>query len=472
MHICLVNPPLSSEALYGEWDLSGVDSISPPIGILILAAVVRRAGHKVSVVDAYAHGLSAHETAEQVMQYEPEVVGIGSTTPSILGAANLANIIKRQKPEIKTILGGAHISAVPNETFELFPQFDIGVIGEGENTLLELLDMLEKEKADLSNTDGIVFRKNGKVTKTNTRLAIADMDWLPLPAWDLLPSLLDPYRLSIVGTTSDKSTAILTSRGCPGRCSFCDTQVFGQNFRGYSARYVINMIDHLIKNYGIEDFLIYDDTFVVNKKRLSEICNTLIDGKYKIHWSCCSRVNFVNPEILQLMKKAGCWQIEYGIESGSPEILKRMKKSITLDQIKDALIWTKEAGIMTRGNFIFGYLGETKQTLRETMDFLMDIKLDYFQQTFLTPYPGSEVYRTAKDYGEANLEWEKMNNMSINFVPEGLTEKDLIDFSKMAFKKFYLRPKVIISHIKNLRSPGIIKHYIKAFLVFLKTLFR
>ena len=264
----------------------------------------------------------------------------------------------------------------------------------------------------------------------------------------------------------------MTSRGCPGQCSFCDTQVFGRKFRGYSARYVIDMIDHLIKNYGIEDFLIYDDTFVVNHKRLTEICKTLIDGKYKIHWSCCSRVNFVTPEILQLMKKAGCWQIEYGIESGSPEILKRMKKSITLDQIKNALIWTKEAGIMTRGNFIFGYLGETKHTLQETMDFLMDIELDYFQQTFLTPYPGSEVYKTANSYGKANLEWEKMNNMSINFVPKGLTEKELVAFSKIAFRKFYLRPKVIISHIKNLRSPGIIKHYIKAFLVFLKTLSR
>lgn len=472
MHICLVNPPLSSETLYEEWDLSGADSISPPLGLLLLAAVVRRAGHKVSFVDAYAHGLSAIETAEQVMQNNPAVVGIGATTPSVLGAVNLADIIKRQRPEITTILGGAHISAVPNETFELFSQFDIGVIGEGENTLLEVLDLLEKEKSGLSNIDGLIFRSNGNITKTNPRLAITDMDWLPFPAWDLLPSLLDPYRMSIVGTTSDKSTSLLTSRGCPGQCSFCDTQVFGRKFRGYSARYVVNMIDHLIKNYGIEDFLIYDDTFVVNHKRLSEICRTLIDGKYKIHWSCCSRVNFVNPEILRLMSKAGCWQIEYGIESGSPEILKRMKKSITLDQIRNALIWTKEAGIMTRGNFIFGYLGETKQTLKETMDFLMDIELDYFQQTFLTPYPGSEVYQTAKDYGKANLEWEKMNNMSINFVPEGLTENDLIDFSKMAFRKFYLRPKVIISHIKNLRSLGIIKHYIKAFFVFLKTVFR
>ena len=127
---------------------------------------------------------------------------------------------------------------------------------------------------------------------------------------------------------------------------------------------------------------------------------------------------------------------------------------------------------MTRGNFIFGYLGETKETLKETMEFLMNIELDYFQQTFLTPYPGTEVYRTIEEDSKANLDWSKMNNMSINFIPEGLTENDLINFSKKAFRKFYLRPKVIISHLKRLRSLNILKRYAKAFLVFLKTLIR
>lgn len=472
MNISFLNPPLPPEALYEEWDLSGVDSISPPIGLLTLAAVVRRAGHLVSIVDAYANGLSVHDTALQVINNKPEVVGITATTPSVRGAANVATMIKQLQPDTNIILGGAHITAVPLETFERYSQFDIGVIGEGEITLLELLDSLQNGSLCLSTVDGIIFRDNGNIIKTDKRAVISDLDWLPLPAWDLLPALLKPYRMSIVGTTSNKSTAILTSRGCPGRCSFCDTQVFGRKFRGHSSKYVMNMIDSLIDNYGIEDFLIYDDNFVVDRKRLKQICLTLIEKDYKIHWSCCSRVNLVNPEILQLMKKAGCWQIEYGIESGSPYILKKMNKLISLDQVKQALIWTKEAGIMTRGNFIFGYLGETKQTLHETMDFLMNIELDYFQQTFLTPYPGTEVYKAVAKNGNTNLDWSKMNNMSINFIPEGLTENDLISYSKKAFRKFYLRPKVIISHLKKLRSLNILKRYFKVFWVFLKTLFR
>jgi len=472
VNICLVNPPVSSDGLHQDWDLSAVDSISPPLGLLSLAAVVRNKGHSVSLIDAYSQGLSSKATVEHILAQDPAIVGLSATTPLIHSAAAIAKTIKSHNSRLKIIIGGPHITAAPQETFKLFPQFDVGVVGEGEETLVELIDYLVSRKEDLTLIEGIVFRKNNDIIETEKRIPLVNMDSLPLPAWDLLPSLNNPYHMSIVGTACDEATAIVTSRGCPGKCTFCDTSVFGNKFRAYSADYTIGMIEHLIANYGIKDFLVYDDNFVTDQKRLKQICQTLIRKEYGINWSCCARVNMINPEILQLMKKAGCWQIEYGIESGSPRILEIMKKQITIERAKQTLKWTKEAGIMTRGNFIFGYLGETEETLKETLEFILDAELDYFQQTFLTPYPGTAVYQTAAQYGDANLNWETMNNLAINFIPVGLTERKLTDFSKLAFRKFYLRPRIIWVQLRRLRSLRDLRRFLMSILAFIKTIFR
>lgn len=473
MHICFVNPPLSTEDLYAQWDLSGVDSVCPPLGLLILAAVARGAGHQVSLVDAYSTGLSADATARKIADMAPDVVGFTATTPAIFGAANTARLLRPLLPGATFILGGAHITAVPDQTVLMFPEFDCAVLGEGENTMLELLAALGSGGGtQLDAVDGLAFLRDGAVVKTAPRAFLPDLDQVPLPAWDLLPNLFSPYRMSIVGTTSDKSTAIFTSRGCPGICSFCDTSVFGRRFRGHSAEYVLHMLDVLVKDYGVQDFLIYDDNFVVDRKRLHAICEGIIKRNYGIHWSCCARVNLVNPEVLALMRRAGCWQIEYGIESGCPDILKRMNKLITPEQIRTALTATKKVGIMTRGNFIVGYPGETKESLQRTLDFLLGLDLDYYQQTFFTPYPGAAASATAGDWGQVNYDWRQLNNTNINFIPDTLTENDLISFSKKAFLRFYLRPKVVLRHLRNLTSPAMAVRYWKIFGAYLRTVLR
>lgn len=369
------------------------------------------------------------------------------------------------------MIGGPHLTAVPKETMDIFPKFDIGIIGEGEETIIELLNALENNE-DLEKIQGTIWRKNGQLHKTSLRPPIKNLDELPLPAWDLLPSLTENYRLSVVGTKSKLSTSLITSRGCPGRCIFCDTAVFGRRIRGYSARYVIKMIKYLISKYGIRDFLIYDDNFVALRKRAIEICQMIKDENLEISWSCCARVNLVNAELLKMMKEAGCWQIEYGIESGSQRLLDFMKKGITLSQVKDALRLTKQAGISTRGNFIFGNILETEETLQETIDFILNLELDYFQQTFLTPYPGSQAYAIAREYGTFDPDWKKMNNLYINFVPTGLTSSDLIKYSKLAFRKFYLRPKIIMANVRQIMNLQDLGRLFDAFQSFIKTCFR
>ncbi len=473
MNICLVNPHLVSGKLYEEWDLSEVDSISPPLGLLYLAAVIRKSGHNVSFIDALAYNLSVQEAINKILESSPDVVGLTATTPTIPGAADIAKVLKAQHPEIKIIIGGPHVTAIPEETFQVIPYFDIGVIGEGEVTIVNLLESLSQNNGTLRDVRGIIYREKEKVVFTERRPLIEDLDSIPMIAWDLLPSIINPYRMSIVGTISEKSTALVTSRGCPGRCTFCDTKVFGMKYRWHSAENVASMVKYLIEDHGIKDFLLYDSNFVANRKRLIDICNIFIKENYNITWSCSARVNLVKPDMLKLMKKAGCWQIAYGIESGSPQILEIMKKNITLDQIRHALKWTKEAGIMSRGNFIFGYIGETKETLQESLDFLLDIDLDYFQQSFLTPFPGSEVSEGILEHGEVvTMDWDKMNVMDIAFIPHGLSKEEMVKFSKKAFIKFYLRPKIIWTHIKLIIKYPMIRRYSKVFFAFLKTLVR
>ncbi|MDD5674271.1 MAG: radical SAM protein [Chitinivibrionales bacterium] len=467
--ISLVNTPLSRKGLYGAWDLSALDSVMPPLGLLSLAAVVRQAGHGVTIIDAFANGLTAAQTAATVLKDRPAIVGLSATTPTIGTAAEIAHILKQRSPGIITVIGGAHLSAVPEETMRAFADFDIGVIGEAEQTIVPLINASCSSARDFSGVEGIIYRERGALKKTAARPPIADLDALPLPAWDLLPSLGKPYHMSIVGTRSARATALMTSRGCPGQCAFCDTRVHGARFRALSSDYVLRMIEQMIATYGIRDFLLYDDTFVVNRKRLEEICRGIIERRLRISWSCCARVDMVNPQMLALMKKAGCWQIEYGIESGSPAILERMGKNITKEQIRNALTWTKQVGIMTRGNFIFGYIGETKETLAETLRFLLELDLDLFQQTFLTPYPGSAVYAQIEAAGEAQLAWETLNNMTINFVPHGLTKDDLEAFSRKAFKKFYLRPRIAAAHLRRLRTPQDMYRLLVEITAFLKT---
>lgn len=470
MKFVFIIPPITKEVLHGEWDLSGVDSVSPPLGVLILAATLKKRGYDVSVIDAYAERLTLKETIKKISDFNTNAVGISFMTPAYESAISLAKAIKEDLRHILIIVGGAHITALPKETLQ-HAEFDYGVIGEGEETLPDLLDALD-EKRNLFGVDGIVFKDtDGAIQCTKKRAFIQNMDALPFPDWGVVN--LKNYRLSPVGTKGKYALPLLTSRGCPCRCTFCDTGGVGTKLRGYSTEYVLSMMDEVITKYGIREFVFYDDTFSALKKRTFEICEEISRRGWKIDWSCCARIDCISKEMLQVMKRAGCWQIEYGIESGCQEILDRVNKKISLEKVKEVIKWTKQAGIQTRGNFIFGFPGDTKETIERTIDFACSLELDYFQQGFLTPYPGSAIYLSAEKEGDFNRDWRKMNNITINFVPNGMTKEDLIALSKKAFRRFYLRPKIVFSHFFWLcQNPYMIFNYSRAFGTYLKTVFR
>jgi len=344
-----------------------------------------------------------------------------------------------------------------------FPDIDIGIIGEGEETLVDVLENTN----NLERVKGIVYR-NPNIMINPRRDFIKVLDKLPFPGWDLLPNLTKYYKPAPHYTGRYPSTSLITSRGCPGRCIFCDRMVFGRYCRANSSEYVVGMIKYLIKKYGIKDICFFDDTFTIFAKRLIEVCNLIIKEELDITWSCFGRINDVTPEILRLMRRAGCWQISYGIESGSQKVLDSLKKDTKVDQIMNALKWTRKAGISAHGFFILGCPTETKETIEETIDLIKIADLNSIQLTFFTPYPGTEIYPDIDKYGQFTQNWENMTDWNPVFVPNGFTKDELVGYHKKILKIFYLRPKILMSFvIRAFRSPKHFKSYFNAGLSFL-----
>lgn len=460
--IIFVVPPIHMDEIWGE--LSEEGSVLPPLGISILASVTRSGGYDTKIMDFIAERISLDGAMERILKEAPDYVGITATTDMLNSAVKLASEIKRCDKGIVTLIGGPHLSAVPIETMEKFKCFDYGFVGESEDALLEFLKASER-KDDISSVKGLVLRDNGRSVYTGVRQPIADMDRIPFPAWDLLPDISKYYKPAMINYKREPVTSLVTSRGCAGQCIFCDASVFGRRVRAYSSGYVIKAMENLIKNYGIKEVCFYDDTFVAFRKRLSEICDVLIERKMDITWSCNARVNLVNPDMLKLMKKAGCWQVAYGIESGSQRVLDTLKKGIRIEQIKEAVKWTKEAGMSTKGFFMLGSPGETREDIEMTRRLMLGIELDDALVEYFTPYPGTEVYGKIKDYGTFRPQEESVNTFAISFVPHGLTAEYLKEQFKSFYRSFYLRPRIIWNYIVRL---GSIKKIFSLLLKFIK----
>lgn len=446
--LLLINPPLTLEERYGSFAKMG--SEAPPLGICVIAACVRKEGYKVKIVDAPAQGLDLHATVEQVKVINPRLVGISSTTNSICNTYDLAREIKRSKTDIKVIVGGCHITALPEETLEECESIDLGVIGEGEITLPEIL-LCEKEgNRELSGVKGIIFRENGHISKTPPRKYIQDLDTIPFPSWDLIPDLPNKYKPSPHSYLKLPSSSLVTTRGCNGRCIYCVRALSEEGYRSHSADYTIRMIEHLIKDYHIRDIMFYDDNFLLDKARIHEICEQMIEKNLNISWSCLARPEIIPLDMLKLMKRSGCWQIAYGIESGDQRILNTIKKGVKLEKVTRVLEETVKAGIRTRGYFMMGCPGETEESIANTINFLKRVPLKDFHATFFTPLPGTEIFKTAHKYGTYEKDWRKMSVWIPLFIPKGFTREKLIRYHRKMYREFYFRPKVLLDYAEKL----------------------
>ena len=325
-----------------------------------------------------------------------------------------------------------------------------------------------------SNVPGIVCRENSKIVFAPPRPPIRDLDTLPFPAWDCLPGFPSRYHPALFKYKKLPATHIISARGCPHKCIFCDTSVFSRQIRFHSPEYILDMIGYLVNNFGIKEIVFEDDQFLIKKKRVVEICESILKANWSISWCCSARVSAVNDlAMLKLMKQSGCWQISYGIESGNQKILDFAQKGITINQIETAVRLTHNAGILSKGYFIFGLPYETEKIMKKTLSFAKSIPLNDMSAFTLTPFPGSKMYNIAQQYGTIEKDFEKMNLLEVVYVPTGLSKESLLYYQRRFMKEFYLRPRIIGNYLKRLlTNPANFINILKAFWGFLEFSFK
>ena len=448
------------EPPYLCWDRSrdrvreGEETI-PGFGVLMLAAVAREHGYRVHLVDAKAQGTQPDEVARQIAALRPDYLGLSATTISVTNAGRIAARVKALHPGVTTILGGAHVSAVPERTLEAFPSIDFGVVGEGERSLIDLLARLERG-APSDDVAGLAYRRDGRVQANPRAPYIDDLDALPPPAWDLLPEFPHRFRPSLFTYPRTPVATLITSRGCPFSCTFCDRSTSGRKGRLHSVESVVRLCGMLVDR-GVRHILFLDDLFTVRKQRVVDLCRAFLDHRFTFSWSCNSHPNLLDADTLCLMRRAGCWQIAYGIESGSQRVLDVVKHEVRIPRMRETLRMTRAAGIRTRGFLMLGHPTEGLDSLAETAQFLRTAELDICQITKFTPYPGTPAYPTVQQFGTFVEDWERMNAMNFVFVPNGLTIDALEAHFDHCYRAFYTRPDVLWGLVRLLaREPRFI----------------
>lgn len=459
LKITLVNPPQNTR--YPQ----------PPLGLALLAAILEKHGYMVRILDTNAPGFTLEEAAASVN--DANVVGITAMTPTIGGAVKIAEHIKKFRPESIIILGGPHVTLMPDETLKSAPYIDIVARGEADETILDLMQAFEEGRS-LENIRGISYLKDGNVIHNPSRKLETNMDSLPFAAYHLLP--WQQYEPHPPHGMYKPFAAMVSSRGCPYRCAYCSKPVFGNKFRAQSAERVVSEMAYLNEKFGTREIAFYDDSFTIDKKRVHDICDKILEKGLKIAWTCETRVNLVDKELLRHMKKAGCYAIAYGIETAAPEIMKVIQKDITLEQVEKAVKAHHEVGLQVVGYFMLGSPGETPETIQQTIDFAKKLKVDFAQFSVTTPFPATELYDIYMRGRTEPPKWEDFvyagtdNPTTPVFESDKLTREDLKMWTAKAYKEFYLRPGYVWQRLKRCTSMAEIRTNIKGFRMLLQSI--
>lgn len=427
-----------------------------PLGLAYIASVLMEDGHSVKVVD------------EQINENRPkdyDLVGMTATTPLITRAWELAKELKEGNPNCNIVIGGPHVSALPEESLQ---HVDVVVRMEGEETIKELCNKLERGET-LKAVRGISYKKDGKIRHNPDRKYIDNLDEIPFPAFELFD--LKKYQPIQPLLTTNKSLNIMTSRGCPFNCNFCYKGVFGHKYRTRSVDNIVEEWSWIIEKFEIEEIGIQDDMFNIDKKRVIKLCEKLRSERLDTPWSTPNgiRVDLTNREILRAMKSSGCYRIAHGIEHGNQAMLDKVGKGITLQQVRDAVKKAKELGLVVTGFFILGNIYETKITMRQTINFACSLPIDYAQFMIATPFPGTRLYEEVKNNCRLLVNsWDEYSQFESKCYFEcGELKKNIVErMFKIAYRKFYMRPnyiaRILASNMTNL--PNLINGVLHYFL--------
>lgn len=405
MKMLLINPPIR------EWAKPNCI----PVGLGYIAAVLQQEGHDVEVMDINAFRWNIEEVERRIKEAEFDLAGIGGMVTIYRYIKWLVSTLKKYHPEKKIIVGGSAATSVPRTLLERTAT-DIACIGEGEQTIKEVVWALEKGE-DLSQVDGIWFKdeRNG-IHATKPREPIKDLDSLPLTPYDLFP--MDIYLRNPVGAPNINkwvdgnqvddtlSINLFATRGCPYKCIYCYHDFMGSGYRTRSPQNVLDEMKSLYQRYGVKYFHFIDDEFVMNKRFIYEFCRKVRESGLGFTWGCSGRVNLMTEDLIATMANSGCVLIGYGIESGSQKMLDIMRKRVTVEQAKQAVKLTQKYLGWADCSFMIGIPGETRETIQETIDFCKALNLVPEVVFFATPYPGTELYELAKAQGKIGDEEE------------------------------------------------------------------
>ncbi len=460
MRIALIHPSFGVVSVVNQPSIKAVADnygVYPNLSLGYVAGALQEEGHEVLFLDSMASNLSLNDVVEKLNEFKPEVMMFSLTTYLIHETHEIIRFLKA-KFNVPVIVGGHHVGLYPKETINK-EGIDIGIIGEAEKTVVELISALENKKS-LSEIEGIVYMRNNKLNITKTRKKIKNLDEIPFPARNLMP--MEIYYSFI--SKKKNYTIMMTSRGCPFQCSFCEQRTGDIRYR--SPKNVVDEIEECVNKYDVKEIDFFDPLFTINKKRVLGICKEIQKRKIDFIWSCRSRVDTIDGEMLKEMKKAGCYRIYYGLESGSEKILKNIRKNTKIRQIKTAIKLTKKNGILAFGYFMFGCPGETEKTIKKTIRLAKELPLDYAQFNRYSYMPGSTDYDELKkqigfDYWKRYVE-DIQEEMELPRIDCELSDEQLNKYIRKAYLQFYLRPKVIVNSLKNTRSLGELMRYGKA----------
>jgi len=438
----LLVEPLGYSSDKAARDIARLASIVPPNGILSIAAYLERHGYRVEVVDGFAEPHADDRIRQYLLAERPATIGFSCITSNFLDGVRMATMAKDVLPGIRVLVGGAHGSALREKVLEAFSVIDVVVVGEGERTVLEYV---EAEGENLSAIEGLVYREaDGAVIFTGRREDPIDLDTLPFPAYEKLKNFPHAYKLPIFNYPTTPHSSCIASRGCPYACSYCDRSVFGKSFRYNSAEYMYEHLRYLKDRYGLKHILFYDDQFTFNRRRVVDFCTMMIDRPLGMGFNCVVRAEHVDRELLTLMKKAGCWMISMGIETGDKELLAQHRKNPDLDMLASRVRMIRDAGIRVKGLLMMGLPGETEASIRRSMDYVFSLPLNDFNVTKFTPFPGAPLYERIHELGEFNEDWERMDCMNFLFVTRGMTRERLEQLFAEFYRRHYSRPKTLL----------------------------